>query len=190
MSDIEVFRWLNGLHGPIFDQVVAFLINDYLIPVAVALTLGWLWFAGRDDEEAERFQTAALVALIAMAFVTVFVQVTNAVWPRLRPFDALANARLLFYPPRDPSFPAHPVAILTAVGLSLYRSHRPVGITIVTVATMFGLLRIIAGVWFPSDVLGGLLYGAVGARLGWLLLRHVPGVATAVRSLADRLGLS
>lgn len=190
MSEEALFRWLNGLAGPVFDDVVTFLVNDYLIPVAAALTLGWLWFAGRDDEETDRFQSAAVAALLAMAWITAMVQITNAVWPRPRPFVTLPNIRLLFYMPRDPSFPAHPVAIVTGMGAAVFKVHRPLGTGVMTLAVVFGLLRIVAGVWYPTDVLGGIVYGMAGGYLGWWLFRQIPGTVAALRSFAERLDLA
>ncbi|GBD84306.1 hypothetical protein BMS3Abin02_00696 [bacterium BMS3Abin02] len=89
------------------------------------LVLGWLWFAGRDEQETKEFQVAVLRVLLTMAWVTIFVQLMNTLVPRFRPFDALEGVRLLIYRPRDPSFPAHPVAIVVGARVALFAAHRP-----------------------------------------------------------------
>jgi len=49
--------------------------------------------------------------------------------------------------------------------------------------------RIIAGVWFPTDVLGGILVGLLSAWAGrWALLR-LGRAAESIRSRATRLGV-
>lgn len=191
MGDIEIFRFLNGLAGKAswFDTLIRFFINDYLIPVAAALVLGWMWFAGRDRAETERFQTAVFTALLTMAWITIMVQITNAVWPRPRPFSTLEGVNLLFYRPRDPSFPAHPVAIITGVGVTALRAHPRSGWSLVAAAVMFGVARVVAGVWYPTDVLGGIAYGLFGACLGLMTIRRMPGVVQTLRSTARRWSL-
>ncbi len=192
MNDLDVawFRELNDLVGRWgwVDALVRFASNDYAIPVAVALVLGWLWFAGRNEAETERFQVAVLRVLLTMAWITVFVQVINAVIPRLRPFDALEEVHLLFYRPRDPSFPAHPVAIVVGTGVALVQAHRRWATTIAISGVVLGVARIIAGVWFPTDVLGGVAIGFAGAYFGALLLGHLEGAVTWIRSTAARMG--
>jgi len=190
MTDISSFRWLNNLaeRWGWLDTIVRYAANDYVIPVAVALVLGWLWFAGRDESETSRFQLGVLRVLLTMAWVTIFVQIINVVAPRPRPFDALGNVTLLFYRPRDPSFPAHPVAIVIGTGVALLQAHRRWAVTIAIAGVVLGLARIIAGVWYPTDVLGGIVVGAAGALLGSWLLGHLGKAVTWIRATASRLG--
>ena len=48
-ADEQLFLWLNSGVGkfPLFDQLVRYVVSDYLVPVAALMVLLGLWFAGQ-----------------------------------------------------------------------------------------------------------------------------------------------
>jgi membrane-associated phospholipid phosphatase len=189
--DESAFRWLNDLAGQseTFDRLVGFLIGDYLIPFLATLAVAWLWFAGRGGEETGRWQHAALHGLVALGICQLVVALTNIGVGRLRPFEQLPDVTVLFYEPINSSFPAHPVATIVALGLALWSVRRALGILLLILAILLGVGRIIAGLWFPTDVLAGIAVGALSAVAAATALRPLARVETFIRRKTAAIGL-
>lgn len=189
--DERLFGWLNDLAGrsEIFDGFIRFLIGDYLIPFIATLAISWLWFAGRDREESARFQHAVLHGLLALGICQLAVALTNIAVGRPRPFAQLPDVTVLFYEPINSSFPAHATATVVALGVVLWIVKRPLGGLVITLGVVLGIGRIIAGLWFPTDVVGGIAVGTISAWIGGWALRRLSRAETFIRSKAAGLGL-
>jgi membrane-associated phospholipid phosphatase len=189
--DEIAFRRLNDLAGQseTFDRLVAFLIGDYLIPFLATLAVAWLWFAGRGAEETGRWQHAAIHGLAALGICQLAVALTNIGVGRLRPFEQLPDVTVLFYEPINSSFPAHPVATVVALGLAIWCVRRSLGGLVLVLGVLLGFGRIIAGLWFPTDVLGGIAVGALSALAGKLALERFTQADKFIRRRTAGLGL-
>ena len=189
--DETAFRWLNDLAGrsEIFDGFIRFLIGDYLIPLAATLAVAWLWFAGRGNHETKRFQHAVLHGLVALGICQLAVALINIGVGRPRPFEQLADVTVLFYEPINSSFPAHPVANVVVLGLVLWPVRRRLGFPVLILALGLGMGRIIAGLWFPTDVLGGMAVGAISFLIGGMVLERLSRAEIYIRRKTADLGL-
>ena len=191
LFDDTVFRWLNDVAGrsELFDGFIRFIIGDYLIPFIATLAMAWLWFAGRGDREIGRFQHAALHGLVALGICQLAVALINIGIGRPRPFEQLPDVTVLFYEPINSSFPAHPVATVIALGIVLWTVRRGLGTLLLGLGIGLGIGRIIAGLWFPTDVLGGIIVGIVSAWLGGLALTRLGRAEAFVRRKTASVGL-
>lgn len=189
--DETVFRWLNDLAGRdgTLDAVIRLLISDYLLPMLATLAVAGLWFAGRNAAETRRYQHAALQALLALGTCQLVVALTNIAIGRPRPFAALDDVTVLFYEPINSSFPAHPVATVVAIGIVILGVHRPLGWAVITLGLVLGLGRIIAGLWFPTDVLGGIAAGWLSVIVARLILGKLSRTEAFIRRKAADLNL-
>jgi len=189
--DETVFGWLNGLAGrsELFDGLVRLAISDYLIPFVATLAIAWLWFAGRGDHETERFQHAALHGLLALGICQLAVALINIGVGRARPFEQLPDVTVLFYEPINSSFPAHPVATVVALGFVLWLVARRLAGLVIVLGLLLGLGRIVAGLWFPTDVLGGIAVGAVSYLAGMMVLERLARAEAFVRRKTAEFGL-
>lgn len=170
--DEGLFRILNGLAGEVavLDHLVRLVSGDHLIPILAALTLVWLWFAGRDEVERSLFQRTALSGVAALGLGSLAADLIAALVGRSRPFTVLGGVELLFYPPTDPSFPSHPVTVVVAIGAAVWFGHRGLGTLIVWSGVAMGMARVVAGVFWPSDILAAVALGlAIGAVVPMLL---------------------
>ena len=88
-ADQKIFLWINGFAGKfsLLDEVMRWLVSDYLIPVSLALVLVGLWFTGKDVATRQKYQIGLFVALTAMALSSLTVFISNALYFRPRPFD-------------------------------------------------------------------------------------------------------
>ena len=66
---------------------------------------------------------------------------------------------LLFYSPTDPSFPSNPVAIGFAAATAAWTINHKFGWWMFAAATLFGFSRLYAGIFYPTDIVGGAIVG-------------------------------
>ncbi|MBI2165366.1 MAG: phosphatase PAP2 family protein [Chloroflexi bacterium] len=168
---------------------MAVLVSDYFIPAIFALVLFSLWFAGRDRVEREAHQRAVGISMTALGIANLAVQVINSVYFRPRPFVQY-ELDLLFYRPTDSSFPANPAALTFAIATGVWGGNRRVGAALYALAVLYGLSRVYAGVFYPSDILAGAAIGVVVALLVSKLFLLLEPLPTIVLRLARRLYLA
>ncbi len=75
-----------------------------------------------------------------------------------RPFDALAGVQSLF-PETGYAFPSGHATFFMALAISVYLLHKKAGFLFILFAVLIGIARIIGGVHFPLDILGGFIFG-------------------------------
>jgi undecaprenyl-diphosphatase len=168
--DVALFHFFNNWVGvsPLLDWVVRALVNDYAVPTLFALVLGVFWFTGTTDEERRRNQRTVFIVLVGLALTNATIRVLQLYYFRPRPF-ATEEVRLLFYRPSVSSFPSVPVATMFCYVVGLWSVSKTAGRALLALALAFGLARVIAGVHYPLDVIGGALWGSVCT---WLPMRY------------------
>ena len=161
-ADEKVFHWINGLAGRVsfFDRIIEWVVSDYMIPVALALVLVGLWFAGSDMLTRQRYQIGLFVALTSMALSSLAVYIINWQYFRPRPFVD-HDVTLLFYQPTDSSFPANSMAATFGIAAAVWGVNRRIGTVLLIAATLYGFARVYAGVHYPLDIVAGALIAVV-----------------------------
>jgi len=157
-----LFTYLNNLalKLEIFDVVVVFFAK-YLIWVLVFSIVGWaLYRLFRYDEVRWReliviFLGAALAWIIAQLFKY------SLVIPR--PFVVLDNVNLLFPHGDTGTFPSGHATFSFALATMLFYYHKQLAWLYIFGAFLIGASRVIAGVHWPLDILGGYALGGVVA---------------------------
>jgi undecaprenyl-diphosphatase len=81
-----------------------------------------------------------------------------------RPFVALQNIYNLF-PETNYTFPSVHTALFSALAFSIFFLHKKAGYIFMFFALLIGIARIVAGVHFPVDILGGFILGALVSYL-------------------------
>jgi undecaprenyl-diphosphatase len=159
--DREIVIWFNGLAGNVslIDDLMRIIATDYLMPMVFSLAMFGMWFAGRTAKERVKFQHWTLIGISSIGLSNVTVVLINLAWDRTRPYAVLDEIELLFYRATDPSFPANPVAIGAAAGAAAWMAHRQFGYWLFAAALLYGVSRVYAGVFYPTDVLGGIVVG-------------------------------
>jgi undecaprenyl-diphosphatase len=196
--DYWVFTIINGLAGrwPWLDAGARLLLNDYFVPTLLALALLALWFEQKDltglgdlSGLNRHNQRAVLTATLSAALANVLLKLMNLFYFRPRPF-ADHSVNLLFYRPTDSSFPSNAATLGFAIAAGAWFFNRSWGRSLMVIATLFGLSRILGGVHYPLDIVAG-------ASLGWFsawLIHQQTGLVNKLLELiarvTDRLGLT
>ena len=84
--DLWLFGTINGLAGRVgwLDALGRLLVNDYLLPSALALMLLWLWLSGRTDGAAA-LHRAVVNAFVAQFIANLILKLINLSYFRPRP---------------------------------------------------------------------------------------------------------
>jgi undecaprenyl-diphosphatase len=181
--DLGLYKALNGFaaHHDAFEDVMRFLANDaqYLfVAILAALFFArgkWASRNGRHGVAAAGFST--LLALGAA-------QVISHLWERPRPFTAHPHdAHLFVAASHDPSFPSDHATAAFAIAVSIWLRHRRAGWLALALATLVSVSRVVVGVHYPSDAVGGAALGALAALVFW-----APPIREPLHRLADWAG--
>lgn len=184
--DEKLFLLINGLAGKsgAFDWLMKLVVGEQFIPVAMVMVLVAMWFLGKDAQHRERNQRAMICSILAVGFACAAVSLINEFFDRLRPFEALDDVTLLFYPPTDPSFPANMAAVGFAFAMGAWFGNRKAGYLLFILAIIWCFARVYCGVHYPLDVLGGAAIGILFSFAARGFLRLVEPLVAFLLKLA------
>ena len=89
-----------------------------------------------------------------------------------RPYDAFLMVHSLF-PETGFSFPSGHATFYMALAVSIFFYHKKAGYIFMLFALLIGIARIIGGVHFPIDILGGFILGGLISYLFAFFLKNV-----------------
>ncbi len=189
--DIALFHFLNDFAdtSPPLDWLARALVNDYAVSTLLALIIGGLWFSGQNAEERWRNQRAVLFVLLGIALANVVIKLFQMNYFRPRPF-ATETVKLLFYRPSVSSFPSEPVATMFCFVAGVWSFNRPVARWLLFFSTAFAFARVIAGVHYPSDIVGGAIIGIVTTWLPMHWARYTDRLIHPIIRFGQRLNLA
>lgn len=181
--DKTLALFINNIAGrwwPI-DELIKGLANDYFLIIGASLGLLLLWFGTADARQRQGNQSAVLQAMSALGLATWLISYINDNLFRTRPFDEIAVTTLL-YQPTDSSFPSNSAAILFAIAVAVWLGNRKAGRIFFIIAAVHSFARVVAGMHYPMDVIGGALIGAsLAVTVRWLFIALSPLVNSLFR---------
>lgn len=162
MSDLNIFYFFNNLTGKsrIFDIFVIFLAG-YFQYFLIAIFLLLLFFSGYAKREKLRLFWVTFIS-ITVARLGV-VELIRFFYHRPRPFIVHQVRQLLYE--NDWSFPSGHSAFFFAMAMAIYLYNKKWGIGFFLAAILINISRIIAGVHYPSDIIGGAIIGIAVAYI-------------------------
>ncbi len=139
-----------------------------ILPLAAAAGVVWLWYAGRTRPQQE-FNRELVIVLVGGALLAFGIRILiGDALSRPRPFVTYPELHYLgLVQSTNVSFPSLHAFILFTVGgtVAFVGRHAKLATALLALATVVGVARIIAGVHYPSDILGGALLGLALAKL-------------------------
>lgn len=114
----------------------------------------------------ERFFRVLLVPAAAFGLVTVL----RKRWNRPRPYEKLEIQPLIPRAKKGESFPSRHVASVTVIALACWYVWPPLGAALTVIALLIALIRPLAGIHFPADVVAGAAFSLVVGGIGFWLI--------------------
>lgn len=154
--DIKLLYLLNNFAGQsrIFDIIIVFLAS-YLQYFLVAAFLLLLFFWRYSKQKKFRiFWVAAISVIIARLGIT---EIIRFFYHRPRPFVVYPVHQLLSE--NEWSFPSGHSAFFFALAAAVYLYNKKWGAGFFLAAVLMNVSRVMAGVHYPSDILGGMIVG-------------------------------
>ena len=155
--DAALFLLINGSHSPALDDVM-------LLASALGKA-GFIWLAAAVIAAvfpARRMPAWRLALAVGMAYLMVDGMIKTVV-DRDRPYQVLADVRLIDQRPTSGSFPSGHTASAFAGALAASRLFPAVRVAWWALAAAIGVSRVYVGAHWPSDVLAGALIGVASA---------------------------
>jgi undecaprenyl-diphosphatase len=165
----KIFFFLYNLshHSQTFDKTVIFFAVYF--PFLVIILAGIFLLFHHDVFKAENpFQVflqkkreillvffTAIIAYLSASILKIFIHVP-------RPYDAFPQVHSLFSE-SGYSFPSGHATLFMALAVSIFITHKKAGYVFMLFALIIGIARVIGGVHFPIDILGGFVLGALVA---------------------------
>lgn len=167
--DVKLFFLLNNLigHSRVFDMLVVFLA-EYLQYVLILLFLLLLIFSSGYTKRGKLriFLVTSLSIVVARLGIT---EIIRFFYHRPRPFSTLHVHKLLssgwFYSDKEWSFPSGHSAFFFAMATAIYLYNKKWGLGFFIAAIVMNISRIIVGVHYPSDIVGGMIVGMLTAYI-------------------------
>ncbi len=189
--DQEIFLWLNQHVGNYswLDSIVVFIVSDYLVPISFSFVLFALWIGWRNNEMRDLHQYNVITSITGIILTNVFISIINSHFFRLRPFD-VHEVNLLFYMPTDSSFPANPIAVAFAIATGVAFVNKKLAIAMYITSSLYGFARVYAGVFYPSDIVGGAIIGLTSTLLAYFMFKYVSPIPTILIRIARHMYLA
>lgn len=156
--DVKIFYFLNNLAGrsALFDNLIIFFaayLQYFLIAVFFLLLLVWQY---SKQEKIRIFLVTAISVIIARLGIT---EIIRFFYHRPRPFLTHQAHQLLSE--NQWSFPSGHSAFFFAFATAIYLYNKKWGVGFFLAAFLMNISRIVAGIHYPSDILGGMIIGII-----------------------------
>jgi len=170
--DTSIYHALNNFafDHPVVGDIAKFFAQYAIFLLVGAVAIAWLAVS----RHRHRFllsaegRVAAFAAGLATVIALVIVQVINVIWDRPRPFVVLHEFHKLIPHPADASFPSdHASGAFAIVGVLALFGRRSAALAALVWAVLIGVARVMVGVHWPSDILGGVGVGLFSALAVW-----------------------
>lgn len=153
--DSNFFRVFHSLAGKwsLFDGAIIFFAN-FLPFILVVAALVFI-FSRKNQKK-----TVAILSVTAMSLILsrgLITEIIRFFYNKPRPFEMLSFLPLISE--SSGSFPSGHAAFLFALAMAMFSFDRKLGFWFFLLAFLNGLARIIAGVHWPTDILGGAAIG-------------------------------
>lgn len=169
--DTELFFLLNSLAGqsPFLDSIIVFCAS-HLAYLLVGVLIVLVFFSHYSKLEKWTLLVVAGTASIIARFGAT--ELIRFFYHRPRPFIALPEARQLLAN-SEWSFPSGHATFFFALSTAVYLYNKKWGIGFFAATVLITVSRVISGVHYPSDIIGGALIGIAVAYIVSCLVRKV-----------------
>lgn len=171
MINNKIFFSLYGLahHSSFFDKIAVF-ITDHLIYIMLVVISIYFLIDIKDlhrkidlsfiKEKIKNFIPVLATGILAWGMGNLL----KSIFKVNRPFITFTEVRTLV-PESGFSFPSLHSTLITALAFAVYFKNKKFGYICLFIALLIGLSRVVVGVHYPLDVLGGFILGFIVAYI-------------------------
>ncbi len=167
--DRNIFYTLNSLvhKSTGLDEIIKMLAVYLVYLIPLALVIFWILSAIKKNTEDENFLLQIFTfSIISWQVIAAFL---GKIINRARPFDYAGAKELVFHLPSY-SFPSDHALFLAFITTYLFLGkYNKLGFISLIVTVIVSLARVIGGLHWPLDILGGWVIGALLAYLFYLI---------------------
>ncbi|MCI2106662.1 MAG: phosphatase PAP2 family protein [Intestinimonas sp.] len=114
----------------------------------------------------ERFFRVLLVPAVVFGTVTLL----RRIWNFPRPYEKLGIEPLIPREKKGHSFPSRHVASVTIIAIACWYVWIPFGIAMSIIALLISVIRPLAGIHFPRDVIAGFAFSLIIGLVGFWII--------------------
>ena len=165
--DVKLLYFFNSFAGKadFFDSTIVFLAS-YSQLLVIAGFLFFLYFSAYSRREKLYIFWAIFVSIVAARFI--ITEIIRFFYYRPRPFLAYELSQLISKNVNTGSFPSGHSTFFFAMATAIYFYNKKWGIGFFIAAILMNVSRVITGVHYPSDILGG---AAIGILTGFVVYK-------------------
>ncbi|MFA4975358.1 MAG: phosphatase PAP2 family protein [Candidatus Paceibacterota bacterium] len=158
MLNNEIFFFFYNLsHQSVFFDKLIIFVADTLPYIVILLAVIYLFFYKKNWKD-------FFIIFISSGLAWILAYIFKILFHTQRPFDIFSKVISLFSE-TGYAFPSGHATFFMALAISIFFNHKKVGYIFIFFALVIGIARIIAGVHFPIDILGGFILGFLIAFL-------------------------
>lgn len=160
--ELNILDWIQTLHAPFLDKIMVFItrLGDVGI-IWIVLSIVLLLIPKT------RKSGAVMVAALVVDVLLCNIVLKNLV-ARTRPYDVNTGVHLLVAKLHDYSFPSgHTAASFASVTALYLAGEKKLWKFALVLACLIAISRLYLYVHYPTDVLGGILFGVISGYLGY-----------------------
>lgn len=164
MNDTIFFFLYNlAYQSKIFDGIIIFFAV-YFLYIVIVLALLFLFRVFNWKE--------FILICVSGGFAWIFAKILKILIHTPRPFDIFSQVHSLFLE-TGYAFPSGHTAVASAIAFALFFINKKIGYIFIFFTLIIGIARIIAGVHFPIDILGGFILGGIVSYLFAYFIKNV-----------------
>ena len=160
--ELSILDWIQTLHTPFLDKIMVFItrLGDAGI-IWIVLSIVLLLIPKT------RKSGAVMVVALVVDVLLCNIVLKNLV-ARTRPYDVNTGVHLLVAKLHDYSFPSgHTAASFASVTALYLAGEKKLWKFALVLACLIAISRFYLYVHYPTDVLGGILFGVISGYLGY-----------------------
>lgn len=160
--ELSILDWIQTLHTPFLDEIMVFItrLGDAGI-IWIVLSIVLLLIPKT------RKSGAVMVVALVVDVLLCNIVLKNLI-ARTRPYDVNTGVHLLVAKLHDYSFPSgHTAASFASVTALYLAGEKKLWKFALVLACLIAISRLYLYVHYPTDVLGGILFGVISGYLGY-----------------------